>query len=804
MDRPRWLALVLLLSLGMTAGGPAARADTQAAAPPGGGLPALEVKVDLGRGIVVAGAAEVPIGLPRADLAAAADVTVESIDIGQGKHVVHVRVPSRAAGSAWEAVLAGGRSEPLFAGVTGPVDGDPGERTGKALQIVPNGATGYVLLGDVREDLQICGQTTTLLDPQALYPASLSFRSATVQRLPAAQREEAIALTARDHGRTLDPPLARLLVAHGSSVSGSRGAELTDGDPSTVWREMRPGAGQGEFVVMAAPRDVRIARLELALAPAAEPRAAPPAPKTLYVVTPAATFEVAIPEDSARTAGEVFEVAFPTPVEAGCMAVVLGDAYTRGLAHPDVGIAELVAYSEFDAPGATLDDVASRLSGERGGAAAQVLERAGAGALGAVEKAYPSLDPRGRALAVDVAASHDPCGEAASLLARGLCEGSGEAPRKAREKLERCPAAAETLAARVREDAQSRACLAPMLAALAPQAALAPLADAMAAAGEEQHEARRALRSAFADALGAAAPDTLAGFLRDAHRPALARLEIMRAAGDRLAEAQAEADATLDELLSGTPPLRVRYLALGPLGVLARSGDRGAMARVVAAITRDAEWPVRARAAESAGGVAGAAGVAGALASAARDVEPRVREAALAALGASPSSNAARVAAAALAGDGFSFVKARAIATIDASPASDEADRALAGALTDASANVRGAAVTALGHHRAGAWKDEIRKRLEDPEEDADVRAAAAASLGRVCDASAADRLAQLARAVAIPGIDADSQAIGVGALAGLSALHPRDLRARLAPLLAGGAPAAARAAAERALASPG
>ncbi|MCL2450117.1 MAG: HEAT repeat domain-containing protein [Polyangiaceae bacterium] len=800
MDRAR-LAFALCFFLGLALGETTARADTGATAPAGGGLPALEVRVDSARAVVVAGGAEVPIDLPRADVAAATDVTVESIDIGQGKHVVHVRVPARATGTAWEALLAGGHATPLFAGITGPVSGDPGERTGKAVQILPGGANRYVLLGDVREDLQICGQTTTLLDPQALYPASLSFRTATVQRLPAEQREGAVEVTAVRHGRAIDPPLARLLVARGTSVPGSRGAELTDGDPSTVWREMRPGSGQGEFVVMAAPREVRMVRLELALAPASDPKAALAVPKTLYIVTPATTFEVTIPEDAAQSPGEVVEVAFPQPIETGCATLVLGDAYTRGLAHPDVGVAEVVAYSEFDVPGATLDDVASHLSGDRGAAAAQVLERAGAGALAAVAKAYESLDPRGRALAIDVAASHDPCGEAAPLLARGVCETTGEAPRKAHEKLERCPAATETLAARVREDAASRACLAPVLARIAPEAALAPVADAMAAAGEGEREARLALRSAFTEALGVAPSGTLGGFLRDAHRPPIARLEMMRAAGDRVAEAQAESDATLDELLSGAPPFRVRYLTLGPLGMLARAGDRTAAARVVGAITHDADWPVRARAAEVAAGLSVASA---ALASATRDAEPRVREAALGALGASPSSDAARVAAAVLAGEGFSFVKVRAIAAIDASPPSGEADRALEGALGDPSASVRGAAVTALGHHRANASRDAIRKRLEDTDEDVDVRAAAAAALGRVCDASAADRLAQLARALTIPGVDADSQAIGVGALAGLSALHPRDLRDRLAPLLAPGAPEAVRGTAERAIATPG
>src|SRR5215472_1278928 len=109
MARP--LPLVLLAILVFVARG--ASAATQAAAPAGGGLPALEVRVDLARAVVDAGGATIPIALERNQLPAPDDVVVEALDVGQGKHVVRVRVPARDAGTsaaAWEAVLAGGRS----------------------------------------------------------------------------------------------------------------------------------------------------------------------------------------------------------------------------------------------------------------------------------------------------------------------------------------------------------------------------------------------------------------------------------------------------------------------------------------------------------------------------------------------------------------------------------------------------------------------------------------------------------------------------------------------------------------------
>ncbi len=602
----RRTTILAILALGGSVA-PLARADARALAPAGGGLPALEVRVDLAGGVVEANEARLPIGLDRARLPAEKDVVVESVAIGAGRHVVHVRIPEKGdADIAWEAILAAGPPRGLFAGTTGLVDGDPGERTGKAVQILPNGPTSFVLIGDIREDLELCGERVTLIDPVALYPGTLALRPATVQRLSAERLASAQRIVAKGKGGALDPALSRLLVSRGSSVAGSRGAELTDGDVQTVWSETRPGAGQGEFVVMAAPKDVPIAKIELAALPPGTRSANRAAPETFYIATTTELFEVALPQEAWLVPGESFEVEFPHPVATSCLAVVLGTAQPHTIAHPQVGIAEVVAYSEFDVPGATLTDVAKRLSGDRRTAAAQVLERAGPAALAAVERAYDELDAPGRALAMDVAAASERCDEAATLLARGLCDKTGEAPRKAREKLERCKGAAPVLAERLREDASTRACVAPTLAAIAPEEALEPIADVLGALPVGEKETRAALRAAFALALQSAPAGRLATLLADRRRAATARLEIMRAAQGRLAEAPAESLAVLAELLRGAPPERLRYLAIGPLEELARAGQPAAMdegpRRCIAAcgisgrLLRSRPWrPARAR-----------------------------------------------------------------------------------------------------------------------------------------------------------------------------------------------------------------
>jgi hypothetical protein len=783
-----------LLALAATLLALPARADMRVSVPAGGGLGPLSVEVDLAARVVVANGARIPIDAQ----APAEEANAEAIALDTGQHVAHVRVQAKGAAPndpAWEAILAAGRAEPLFAGVTGYVYGDPGERWGPAVQILENGASRVVLTGTVREDLGICGLEKTLLEPRALYP-SLEFRTATMQRLDAGRIASAQPLAAVDKGPSAERPLASLLVATGTSVPDSRGAELTDGKVETVWSERRPSMGQGEFVRMAAPRDVPISRLQIVVAPP-HPDRNGAAPKRLFFATPTDLFLVTLPGDAWLKPGEAYEVSFPEPIETSCLALVLSDAHTRGLRNPDVSIAEIYAYSEFDSPGVTLDDVAKKLSSERGDAAAEVLKRAGSAALAAVVRQYDGLEPRGRARAIDVAASTEPCVDAAPLLARALCERGGQAPRKAREKLERCRGATPVLAARVREDAATRACVAPTLATIAPLEAIEPIADGLAATPESDTEVRATLRAALGAALQAAPPRRVQPLLADAKRSPEARLELMRAAHGHLAEAIAESEGVLAELMRGTPPMRTRYLVLDALAELARAQDRAAGALLSQALLHDSEWPVRMHAAEVSEGLPD---VQAALVGAARDSEPRVREAALKALSTSPVQGAADAAVAVLENETWPFVKVQAMGLLAHAPASRRSDDAAAAALRDPSVRVRGAALLALGARRATSSRDSVRERLVDRNEDPDVRTAAAEALGAMCSAGDADRLTELARSLGAAGTTEEQQRVALGALIGLAALGPADLRERLAPLLSPSSPPPVRAAAQKAL----
>jgi HEAT repeat protein len=243
--------------------------------------------------------------------------------------------------------------------------------------------------------------------------------------------------------------------------------------------------------------------------------------------------------------------------------------------------------------------------------------------------------------------------------------------------------------------------------------------------------------------------------------------------------------------------MRTRYLVLDPLGELARGGDHAAAARLGEFIARDADWPVRGHAAEL--GV-GLPETQAALVAAARDPEPRVREAALQSLAQSEAPGAADAAVAVLGSDGWPFVKSQAVRVLARAPSAPRVDDALGRAIRDPSQRVRAAVLLALGQRRASSWHGAVRERLDDKEEDAEVRAGAAQALGAMCDAGAVDRLTELARLLGMPGTTEDQQQIAVGALVGLAALQPADLRRRLLPLLAPSTSRSVRSAAEQAL----
>ena len=118
-------------------------------------------------------------------------------------------------------------------------------------------------------------------------------------------------------------------------------------------------------------------------------------------------------------------------------------------------------------------------------------------------------------------------------------------------------------------------------------------------------------------------------------------------------------------------------------------------------------------------------------------------------------------------------------------------------ALGSQSRSVRRAAVVAMGKQGNLASGPTLLELMENPEEDAELRAAAASALGHLCDPRALDSLTKLAHRLTTPGTSEALLRVAGEAVVALGQLHPPDLAGRLAPLLADrvhpGVPTAAR-----------
>ncbi|MDF2694202.1 MAG: repeat protein, partial [Labilithrix sp.] len=113
----------------------------------------------------------IPIDRTRLDLA---HHTMEVLPIGEGRSVIHVRVPdAQRKDLAFEAIVAGNDGEPIFAGLTGYTHGEEGDRNGQVVLVYDRSnerddKTKFVLVADVREDTRICGQAVTPLGARGL------------------------------------------------------------------------------------------------------------------------------------------------------------------------------------------------------------------------------------------------------------------------------------------------------------------------------------------------------------------------------------------------------------------------------------------------------------------------------------------------------------------------------------------------------------------------------------------------------------------------------------------------------------
>lgn len=772
----------------------AARAQARPAfAPPGKGQPGLAVGVDskgvLRAKICAASPCTVEAGV---DLAVPAELKGELaraqlavVGIGAGRRAIVVTVPGGAVGQAYQAVIVapiGGQTpRVVFSGLTGLVEGADGVRQGRTVTIFEPDETGArgVVIGTEREDLDLCGRRA-VLGPEFLNPADLSLRAAKVQRLLPAEREQAARLLAVRAPNDAAPP-GRVLSALGATSAIGAPQMLTDGRPDTTWSENRGGGGRGEFVVMSAPQDLPISGFELVLtAPESKPDPAN-VPRELWLVTRSRVYHVTFPEEASTEAGARFRVTLPKPDQTDCVAQVLESPFAER-AESRVTVAELSVTSEFE--GATPEALVGALAGggERALGAGAVLRGLGAPGFAELGKRFASLDEQGRRVALSVIDSA-PCKVSVPVYLTAFASNVEAHQLHAQARLRRCGSvSADGLSAGI-QTAKGRLLtrFANELTLVAPGRAISELSNVLSRGKASE---RRILRVALGRAI--ASPDAQKAVrekLADVNLHPMATLDLLRALGERAPEFLPEAGAALARLRADAS-FRTRYLLLGPAAVLAER-DGGAREFLESALLPQAgadTW-IRMRAVELAPREPARAP---AFIAALSDENVRVREAAAQAIGEGRLSAGGVHLIQVLEDDEWPIARRAAALGLGALPPEAPGDKALEEALSDEAFTVRAASAESLGTRGVKRAAPELLERLEDPRERFEVRRAAAAALGALCDNDSTDTLWKLVRRIDDPLATVEERAIGEASLAALVRIGPKDLEEGLERLRKG------------------
>jgi HEAT repeats len=726
------------------------------------------------------------------------------VALGSGKHAIVVTITDGT--QTFEAVvtapLTPGAPSIVFAGLVGLVTGQDGERSGPMVQISdpdPAGAR-RVLLGEQNEGVSLCGRPT-ILAPQLLNPADLQLHGAKVQRLSAAERDNARQVKATRIADDEPSHAARSVLAAlaASTAVSASGQAITDGDPETAWSENVSGDGKGEFVVMHAPPELPISGLELTIRPKLKALPDGAASQTLFIAGPRDVIEVTLPEDAWKNPGARYRIALDPPLQSSCLSLVLDSAFSQAKT-AQVTIAELSVMSDLTAE--QLPELVARLAGggRRAEAAKSLLVAAGEPGFKAVAQAFAGLDEGGKRVALDIL-DQAPCEISAPVYVSALTGKIEGQLLHAQSRLPRCRAAGgEALAQALNKTDKTDKRLMPLLVA---ELTLTDPARAISAflplMDEKTALRRRLLRKALAQAARTeAANKAVRAALADPATPPVALIDLLRALGELAPRYQPEAGQALARLSQSAPAFRARYLLLEPAAALS-SVSPEVDAAFRKSLASDPDPHVRAAALSL---VHEPKRFQTELLKGLSDVDVRAREAAVHALAVPEGAFASQALTQRLAEDRWPLVRASAADALSQYPRGAALDKPLASALSDDSPLVRARSIRALGERNASGVADRIRDHLVDTEEWPEVRAEAARTLGALCDRDSADELAAFAKKLTDPMASPDAQLIATGAVMALGRLAEPNLAQQLAPLTDKKAPPQARRAAAVALAT--
>ena len=717
--------------------------------------------------------------LPPEAAAGVAAATLGVLEIAPGRRVAHVRVPM--PGGAWEAVLGAGVGKPepvvIFAGRTGAVSGEDGLRQGDMLWVRDGDNKGQrVLVGRVREDVQLCGRAT-MLEPRLL-DQNLELRGAKVQQLSVDERRGARVLPAKrlDTGPSRGGNALTALAA--SSAVGDPRA-LTDGRDETSWSEGRGGDGRGEFVVLRPLSGAGLVALEFLIrSPGDAAPADGAAPRSLWLATRDKVFRVDFAQDAWQAPGVWYRVDLPEKIEDACLGLVLESSYaTRDDSR--VSFAEVRGISEFQ--GLEPAELVARLStpSEAGAQVVPALLQLGDAGVEAVVGAFDALDALGRVRALDVLEGGS-CPVVARTYVRLLLDEDARSRRRAEQRLRGCGGAAwvDLRAAFESSEGAAGARLAQVLAELAPALAVELLGPRLATAEPEQRADYRAALHRAAEQPAANAE--VRRLLSASALGVTPDIEVLRGLGDLLPQFHPEASHGFARVVVAAQSFEQRYRLLGPAAALAAQDERARSFLESALGDRDAY--LRSAAVRVAPELARLHAV---LLGSTRDSEVRVREAGVLRLGELRLPGAALALRERLVEDAWPLVRASAAQALASLGPAPELDRALVAALEDTAASVRSAALRTLGRRGSKASLPAIRGRFQDAEEAPEVRASAAQALAALCDQGSLEALTDAVSRLFGERPSVDDLLVGTAAVTALGQLRPPDLAERLRPLLA-------------------
>lgn len=510
------------------------------------------------------------------------------------------------------------------------------------------------------------------------------------------------------------------------------------------------------------------------------------------VATPA---EVEASRPVATTPREWY-VPLPAPIQTSCLAISL-DTAAQNDGDLDVGLAEIGATTNVDE--ARLNQALAELDsgGDQATAAEQLLQDVGRVAFERVQTRYRGYSEAGRMRALNVMDAA-PCRYSVGVYASALSnEGSAEAEH-GQAGLTRCRGqAVPALARRLPESASERTrLLVSMLLRLDPVAAVDAMAPLLAGGSRAK---RRVLQLAFSAAVvNPEAAVRAKALLSDAKLTVRDSLFLMRALGSHLID---YADVAAPRLAQALPhaDFATQYLALSPAAVLAPKQPE--LQRFLLDTLAHAKQP--ALRVEAARVLHENADADAALVRAIGDEHVRVREAAVVSAGEHVVEVARPALHERLERDEWPFVRSAAVRALGLLPANPETQARLADAVEhDDAPSVRRPALHVLGIHDARAQLPVVRQAFAH-DQDVDVRATAATSLGLMCDRTMIDDLTKSALKFGNLYSSEGERVVGKASLNALGRLAPPDLKQRLKPFFAEGAPQIAKYAAEAALDHP-